>query len=311
MRRDLQAEAKAFDERIQERVRYGHIPDLRRVKPCDWFYNNLWRRPYLVDMVLGKYFRLALRHASGRTLLEVGSGAGYMSLEFARHGFHVTGLDLSVASVEIARRIAGENPYTEGFGSLCYIVADFLTWEPSRQFDSVCFFGTLHHFSDPEGVLRKVEKLLRSRGSLIVVEPARDWLQVEDAAIIALIRLLLAVNANWHGPLELPETLEDLESYIFECLREYREARDKGEPTQSPHDNAAGATSMLDALRSRFEEVSFEPGLAFMPRIGGGVRARSEEDARRLAEFLNLFDEYSVRTGLLHPGAFLWAGRKK
>ncbi len=47
---ELKGEARAFDERIAERVRHGHIPDLRRVEPCDWFFNNPWRRPYLASL---------------------------------------------------------------------------------------------------------------------------------------------------------------------------------------------------------------------------------------------------------------------
>ncbi len=35
----LDAEANAFDVQIEERIRNGHIPDLRRAPACDWFYN--------------------------------------------------------------------------------------------------------------------------------------------------------------------------------------------------------------------------------------------------------------------------------
>lgn len=306
---DHRQEAEAFNERVYERARHGHLPDLRRVQPCDWFYNNPWRRPYLVNMVFGGYFRFALSHTVGKTLLDVGSGPGHMSLELAREGFHVTGIDLSSASVEFARRVAAENPFRDGFGSLEYVVADFLTWQPSHTFDDVCFFGTLHHFDKPAEVLDKVSELLDSGGRLIVVEPARDWLTPKDAAIIALVRWLLAWHESWYESLPLPQDENGIEQYVGECLREYQEARDRNEAAQSPHDNASFATEVLAALRSRFEEMTFEPGFAFFPRVGGGVRARSEDEAQRLSEFLYLFDQYAIATGLMNPGGFLWAGQ--
>ena len=89
----LYQEAEAFGNRARKRISMGHIPDLRRVKPCNWFYNNSWRKPYLVDMEYGRNLRFALRYLKGRTLLEVGSGLGHMALEFARNGMNVTGID--------------------------------------------------------------------------------------------------------------------------------------------------------------------------------------------------------------------------
>lgn len=302
-------EGEAFDRRIYERAQHGHLPDLRRVQPCDWFYNNPWRRPYLVDMVFGRSFRFALQHVVGKTLLEVGSGPGHKSLEFAREGFHVIGIDLSSASVQFARQVAAENPFRDGFGSLEYVITDFLTWQPPHNFDNACFFGTLHHFNRLAEVLNKVSNLLNPGGRLIVCEPARDWHTLKDATIIALIRWLLAAHGSWYESLPLPTSKEEVEQYVRECLREYQEARDRNEPTQSPHDNANFATEMLAALRSRFEEIAIEPVSAFFPRMGGGVRAKSEGEARRLSQFLYLFDQYAVATGLMNPGAFLWAGQ--
>ncbi len=308
---DLKHEAEAFDQHAQDRVCHGHIPDLRRVQPCDWFYNNPWRRPYLVDMVFGPYFQFALAHLSGPTLLEVGSGVGHMTLEFARNGYMVTGLDLSSGAVEVARQVAAENPWRDGFGSLEYVVADFMTWTPPHLFDNICFFGALHHFVNATQVLERVNNTLRPGGRLVVMEPARDWHRPQDGAIIALIRWLLSLYGGWYESLPVPQNEAEVESFVQQCLWEYQEARDAREAAQSPHDNSAAGTDMLEALRQQFREVAFEPAFAFLHRMCGGVRAESEEKARQIAEFLNLFDRYAVATGLMSPGGFLWAGEKQ
>lgn len=304
-------EATAFDEHIHKRIRHGHLPDLRRARSCKWFYNNPWREPYLADMVFGKYFQFAMQFVKGKTLLEVGSGPGHMALEFAREGFEVTGVEISEASVKIARQVNEENTYQDNFGTLKYLIQDFLDWEASDNFDNICFFGTLHHFDKVAEVLDKVRDLLTSQGRIIVVEPARDWLSEKDAAIIALIRWLLASKNSWHENLPLPSTEEEVRKYIDECLREYHDARDHSERgSQSPCDNASFADEMLKELRYRFNEKAFEPGFAFFPRMGGGVRGPSIKEERQMSIFLNLFDHYAVTNGLMNPGGFLWAGQK-
>ena len=47
---DLHQEAEAFNSQIDERIANGHIPDLRLAEPCDYFYNNPWRRPAYVKL---------------------------------------------------------------------------------------------------------------------------------------------------------------------------------------------------------------------------------------------------------------------
>ena len=112
----LDAEAEAFDRQNAERVANGHVPDLRRVEPCDWFYNNPWRRPAYAELEFGEQAQVvrdAIRRyvaAPRPKVLEVGCGVGFLSLELARNGMDVVGLDLSPESVAIARRFADEAP---------------------------------------------------------------------------------------------------------------------------------------------------------------------------------------------------------
>ena len=46
----LKEEAKAFDVQTDERIKHGFIPDLRRLRKVDWFYNNVWREPEFVEI---------------------------------------------------------------------------------------------------------------------------------------------------------------------------------------------------------------------------------------------------------------------
>lgn len=308
---DLKREAEAFNERIAERVRNGHIPDLRLVQPCDWFFNNPWRRPYFVDMDFGRAFRFALGHARKSRLLEVGCGAGHMSLEFARNGYHVVGLDVSSRCLEIGRQLHESNPFREGFGSLLYINADFLSWEAvGEAFDTVCFFGSLHHQAEPGRVLDKARQLLTEGGRILVLEPARDWIGEANGAVVALIRLLLSIQNLWYEALPLPKSEEQLQKCLSDCLDELKSGHDKNEAEQSPHDNASGTEAMLAALRVRFGEVECRRVNGFLQRVIGGVRGASEEQTKSIAEFLDVFDKVAIEVGLIQPGEFYWAGKK-
>lgn len=310
---ELRSEAAAFDARVLERVRHGLVPDLRHAVACDWFFNNPWRHPAYVDLVFGEYFRFAAGHLPkpGSRVLEVGSGLGHMTLELARRGHHVTGLELSPASVEVARRTAAAHPMPEGSGSLEYVNADFMSWEPGEAFDAVCFFLSLHHFTPPDAILARAAEVLAPGGVITVIEPARDWFSETNATTVALVRLLLSAGGMWHADLDLPADEAGLAEYVREVGTEYREAKDRGEAAQSPQDNSAFGTEMMAALRGRFDEIAYRPGFAFTPRLIGGVRGATEEETLRLATFLHMFDEYCVRRGLLQPGVFYYAGRLK
>src|SRR3977135_1265054 len=103
------AEARAFDQRIEERARAGFIPDLRRAVKCEYFYKSFWRDPHYVRLFLGRraelYLELLRKHrGEGLKILDVGCSAGYFSLELARAGHHVVAIDVSEINIKEARK---------------------------------------------------------------------------------------------------------------------------------------------------------------------------------------------------------------
>jgi 2-polyprenyl-3-methyl-5-hydroxy-6-metoxy-1,4-benzoquinol methylase len=311
---ELRAEASAFDSRILERVQNGLVPDLQKAANVDWFYNNPWRRREYINMVFGDYLRFAKRHLpkSPARILEIGSGLGHMSLELARAGHRVTGLELSPESVRIAQEYYSQlNKEDRGSGSVEYVNADFQDWKTAEPFDAVCFFLTLHHFEKPDAVIDHVRRLLKPSGTIVVVEPARDLFSKRDAAVVALVRTLLTFQGNWYENRSAPKSTDDLSRYVGEIWDEYREAKESNEAEQSPHDNSTFANAMLVALRKYFDETELTHGNTLTPRLLGGVRGKSEEQALAIATFLKLFDDYSTREGILEPGVIYFAGRLK
>lgn len=311
----IEEEAEAFNKRILERTKAGFIPDLRRAVKCDYFYKSFWRDPQFIDLYLGLinegYLDLLSKYCpKNATILDVGCGAGYMSLELARNGYNVTAFDISAACIAEAKQVLASNPYKEGFGSLDYKV--LALHEASGEFDVVLFSVSLHHMPDLEGAINKAKELLKPEGHLLCYEPCHDRWEDKDAAQVALIRGLLSLTGHWHDPEDIQNQLQDedgLDSLIKDVYDEYYFERDKNESGQSPHDNEATGEEMLTALQKNFKELEFRPGHSFIYRVLGGIRG-NDVDIQKLAQFIGAYDRLSIKKGFMNPNGFYFIGRK-
>ena len=221
---DLEKEAKAFDERIEERTKAVFIPDVRRAVKCEYFYKSFFRDPYLIKLFLQEeinYFLEMLKKYSypGARILDVGCGSGYISLELARSGYHVTGIDISSKVIDVAKKTLESNPFKDGFGSLKYHVSSFDEFD--GKFDVVLFCGIIHHIRNPEKAILGALDMLNPTGLLMCEEPSHERWRKQDAAQVALIRSLLSLTGNWYET-SLGEDL--LEQEIFDWAASFQHA---------------------------------------------------------------------------------------
>jgi 2-polyprenyl-3-methyl-5-hydroxy-6-metoxy-1,4-benzoquinol methylase len=315
---NLAAEADAFDRQIEERIANGHVPDLRLCTPCDWFYNNPWRRPAYVQLDFGEQFEIisdTIRShapAGNRSrILEVGCGPGYMSLELARAGFDVTGLDLSQKCIEISQRFAGSDPFKKDRGPLNFIAGDFFSNEQLRKesFDAVVFLGALHHFPEQQQVLSRARDLLLPGGLLIAHEPVRDRVTRGNALFVHLLRTLLSAQGGFFKKFAIPESLTQREIEVEHLFNEMRYELEDGSKVQSVNDNEAGYAEMFPVLSSLFEQIRFDWRYAFFHEFIGGLRF-DEATNEKLARYLRDMDKSLCEAGVLSATEFFFAGRK-
>jgi ubiquinone/menaquinone biosynthesis C-methylase UbiE len=101
----------------------------------------------------------------GKELLEIGCGLGTDSLQFARGGALVTGVDLTEQSVELTRR------RFEMYGVPGrFQVADAENLPfPDGSFDVVYSFGVLHHTPDTRKAIREVHRVLKPGGEIVIM----------------------------------------------------------------------------------------------------------------------------------------------
>ncbi len=141
---------------------------------------------YCMNPVRYGYFRRKLQelNLSGKTVLDVGCGGGFLAEEFARDGFTVTGIDPAARSLEAARQHAADNnlaiDYQVGKGEALPF--------PDASFDVVACCDVLEHVDDLSLVIREVARTLKPGGvfcfdtvnrtwlsKLVVIKISQDW----------------------------------------------------------------------------------------------------------------------------------------
>jgi SAM-dependent methyltransferase len=134
---------------------------------------HAWNKPFS-DRNCPRYLLeigaiLTLLPSPPARLLDVGCGAGWTSRFFARRGYQVLGVDISVDMIDTAREITAH----EQVGNVEYEVSDYEAAEFSESFDVAIFYDALHHAVDEEAALRMVFRALKPGGICVTSEPGR------------------------------------------------------------------------------------------------------------------------------------------
>jgi tellurite methyltransferase len=177
----------------------------RRYASEEWF---LGRNPssYLVEQI-----DFITRLCPGREALDIACGEGRNSIFLARHGFRVTGVDISDTGLAKARRWAEKEEVPVNF-----IAADLESFSPDRSYDLIINFNFLLRGLIP----RLVDTL--SPGGVLVLDTILDTpaLPAEHNKAFLLQpgelpELFRDFSGSIHAYRELPEDISPTAKLIF------------------------------------------------------------------------------------------------
>jgi SAM-dependent methyltransferase len=118
-------------------------------------YEKEWHIPAAADFT----------NTDGLKVLEIGCGLGTDGAQFAKAGAHYTGVDLTEAAIDLARK------RFELFGlqgNFQVVDAEQLTF-PDESFDLVYSHGVLHHTPDINASVHEIHRVIRPGGRAIVM----------------------------------------------------------------------------------------------------------------------------------------------
>jgi ubiquinone/menaquinone biosynthesis C-methylase UbiE len=138
-------------------TRYGHAADR-----LAWF-REIARSRYELEPYIAAFARFP--EAKGKTVLEIGVGAGSDFLEWCRHADHATGVDLTEAGIGLTRERLTIEGIPEGRFSLRTADAEALPFAEGC-FDIVYSWGVLHHTPQTEQAYREALRVLRPGGQM-------------------------------------------------------------------------------------------------------------------------------------------------
>lgn len=129
-----------------------------------WYDRNS-RKSRLKEMC--SYADLVEAHvAKGAAVLEVAPGPGYLSIELARRGFLVTGVEISADFVEIEQRNAKEADVSVDFkqGNASALP------QPDGTFDFIICSAAFKNFRDPLDALNEMYRVLKPEGVALILD---------------------------------------------------------------------------------------------------------------------------------------------
>ncbi|MFY9620854.1 MAG: class I SAM-dependent methyltransferase [Pyrinomonadaceae bacterium] len=118
-------------------------------------YEKEWHIPAAADFT----------NTRGLRVLEIGCGMGTDGAQFAKAGANYTGIDLTDAAVELARKRFQVSGLKGEFRVADAERLDF----PDASFDLVYSHGVLHHTPDIEAAVREIHRVLKPGGRAMVM----------------------------------------------------------------------------------------------------------------------------------------------
>src|SRR4029079_8909770 len=134
-------------------------------------------------------------------VLEIGCGLGTDGAQFAKAGANYTGIDLTDAAINLAKR---RFELFQLPGTFRVADAERLDF-PNNSFDLVYSHGVLHHTPDTDAAVREIHRVLRPGGKAVVMLYHRD--SYNYRVNISMLRRTGVQLLRWNAGVKLAHVL--------------------------------------------------------------------------------------------------------
>jgi SAM-dependent methyltransferase len=201
-------------------------------------YQKEWHIPAAADF----------SSARGKKVLEIGCGLGTDGAQFALAGADYTGIDLTDAAVDLARRRFDLFNLPGTFRTADAENLDF----PDESFDVVYSHGVLHHTPDTVRAVQEIHRVLRPGGRAVVMLYHRD--SYNYRINISLLRRAGVHLLRWNSGVKFVHLLTgEPEDSLHEHARRLRAERAYLDSEEFLSQNTDGAGNPLARVYSRRE----------------------------------------------------------
>ncbi|MDZ7723260.1 MAG: class I SAM-dependent methyltransferase [candidate division KSB1 bacterium] len=216
-------------------------------------------------------------------ILVLTCGPGSLSLELARQGHRVTGIDVSHKVIEVARQFAKENPYTEHFGSLDYQVADLNKIQLGmHKYDFVIVWNGLHHIMCIDRLFSKVRQALKPEGRFIFSD--NIGMQRRSRLLGGLLYFLLPTTVGYSTKLR----------YVFGGAKKIKWEMSERSPFEEV---STDEIPKLARKSFRIVQEKYHTCIGYRAAIAGDSRI-PESLKYPFLRFLKKMDDFAVQNGL-------------
>lgn len=127
------------------------------------FQKNDFRTASLWELIKNKI--------KGKRILDIGCGSGHYVLEMLKTGKEVRAIDNSCEMIKLTNYLLSNNGFSEK-AKLADIGEIELNQFENKQFDTILCLDVIEHLPDEKIALKKITKLLKPNGILILSVPA-------------------------------------------------------------------------------------------------------------------------------------------
>ena len=118
------------------------------------YFNEVEARKYYVEPHIPSFADFP--SWNGKKVLEIGCGIGTDTINFARHGAHVTTVDLSDESMAVAKQRAELFDLSDRIRFCPGNAEELTSFVPVEEYDLIYSFGVIHHTPHPERVYEQL-----------------------------------------------------------------------------------------------------------------------------------------------------------